>query len=247
MTVMDTFAKRLRFLREERKLSQTELAKDLGISRGSLSFYENAERTADIEILYRVSEYFGVTLDYLIGKSDNRTKENAAIGEDLGLSDKAIEILRLYNEQFNGAVLIPTINLLIEQEEPSPMSLGFSLCISDMLSPEQVKEYEEIQLEKLELCHKEWEKKNLVTVVSSIEKYLSVPTSKELLYITQNGEIKTEKQFKNETTDRVLIGWVPIKQISKNDIINRALLLEVQDKVRQLKEGANNVDDPETR
>ena len=62
MTVMDTFAKRLRFLREERKLSQTELAKDLGISRGSLSFYENAERTADIEILYRVSEYFGVTI-----------------------------------------------------------------------------------------------------------------------------------------------------------------------------------------
>ena len=42
MTVIDTFAKRLRFLREERKLSQTELAKDLGISRGSLSFYENA-------------------------------------------------------------------------------------------------------------------------------------------------------------------------------------------------------------
>ena len=247
MAVMNTFAKRLKSLREEHKLSQTELANALGISRGSLSFYENAERTADIEMLYKVSEYFGVTLDYLIGKSDNRTKENAVIGEDLGLSDKAIEILRLYNEHFHGAVLIPTINLLIEQEEPSPMALGFSFSILDMLSPEQKKKYEDRQLEKLELCHKEWEKKNLVTVVSSIEKYLTVPTSKELLYITQNGEIKTEKQFKNETTDRVLVGWVPIKQISKSDIINRALLLEVQDKIRQLKEGANNADNPETR
>ena len=83
--------------------------------------------------------------------------------------------------------------------------------------------------------------------IYSGEKYLTVPTSKELLYITQNGEIKTEKQFKNETTDRVLVGWVPIKQISKSDIINRALLLEVQDKIRQLKEGANNADNPETR
>lgn len=93
MAVMDTFAKRLKVLREERKLSQTELANALGISRGSLSFYENAERTADIEMLNKVSEYFGVTLDYLVGKSDNRTRERAIIGDVTGLSDKSIAFL----------------------------------------------------------------------------------------------------------------------------------------------------------
>lgn len=113
MAVMDTFAKRLKLLREERKLSQTELANALGISRGSLSFYENAERTADIETLYKVSEYFNVTLDYLLGKSDNRTTESAAIGTVTGLSDQAIDLL---SESKNDYFIIKTINTILEQE-----------------------------------------------------------------------------------------------------------------------------------
>lgn len=114
MAVMDTFAKRLKVLREERKLSQTELANALGISRGSLSFYENAERTADIEMLNKVSEYFGVTLDYLVGKSDNRTRERAIIGDVTGLSDKSIAFL---NEAIDDFFIIKTINTCLEQED----------------------------------------------------------------------------------------------------------------------------------
>lgn len=98
MPVMDTFAKRLKALREERNLSQSELSQVLGISRGSLSFYENNERTADIEILNKVSEYFDVTLDYLLGKSDNRTPENVNIGKVTGLSDEAIAQLQITKE-----------------------------------------------------------------------------------------------------------------------------------------------------
>ena len=98
MPVMDTFAKRLKALRDERNLSQGELSQALGISRGSLSFYENNSRTADIEILYKVSEYFGVTLDYLLGKSDNRKPENSDIGQVTGLSDEAIEQLQITKE-----------------------------------------------------------------------------------------------------------------------------------------------------
>lgn len=108
MAVMDTFSKRLKALREEKKLSQTDLAKELGISRGSLSFYENAERTADIEVLYKVSDYFGVTLDYLLGKSDNRTRETADIGDITGLSDDAIHALEKMNADGNYYVIDDT-------------------------------------------------------------------------------------------------------------------------------------------
>ena len=113
MAVMDTFAKRLKSLREEHKLSQTELANALGISRGSLSFYENVERTADIEILYKTSEYFGVTLDYLIGNSNNRTKDSALIGDITGLSDRSIMFLDEVKDDF---WLIKSINTFLENE-----------------------------------------------------------------------------------------------------------------------------------
>lgn len=117
MPVMDTFSKRLRALREERNLSQGEVSLALGISRGSLSFYENNSRTADIEILYKASKYFGVTPDYLLGKSDNRTPENTNIGQVTGLSDKAIDRLRTYmqvkdSELYAGE--ISAINCLLE-------------------------------------------------------------------------------------------------------------------------------------
>lgn len=99
MAIKDTFAKRLTALRKERNISQTDLAQALGISRGSLSFYEHAERTADIEILCRTSEYFGVTVDYLLGNSENKTRKTANIGATTGLSDAAIEMLQMAAEE----------------------------------------------------------------------------------------------------------------------------------------------------
>ena len=39
---------------------------DLNISRETLSYYENGKRSPDIKMLIRLSEYFGVSIDYLI-------------------------------------------------------------------------------------------------------------------------------------------------------------------------------------
>ncbi len=56
----------LREIRRKRKLNQQKVAMDLNISRESLSYYENGKRSPDIEMLVRLSDYFGVTIDYLI-------------------------------------------------------------------------------------------------------------------------------------------------------------------------------------
>lgn len=91
--VSKQFASRLKQLREATELSQTQLAKQLGVSRGSISYYENCERVPDIEFVEKVSDLFGVSLDYLFGHSENLISKNVDIGYITNLSDKSIEKL----------------------------------------------------------------------------------------------------------------------------------------------------------
>lgn len=61
---------RLKQLRKEKKLSQLRLAIDLDMNQNTISRYENMEREADYETLIRFADYFKVSLDYLLGRSD---------------------------------------------------------------------------------------------------------------------------------------------------------------------------------
>lgn len=56
----------LKEIRKKRKLNQLKVAMDLSISREALSFYENGKRSPDINMLVRLSDYFNVSIDYLI-------------------------------------------------------------------------------------------------------------------------------------------------------------------------------------
>ncbi len=56
----------LREIRKKRKISQLKASFALNISREALSYYENGRRSPDIEMLVKMSEYFGVSIDYLI-------------------------------------------------------------------------------------------------------------------------------------------------------------------------------------
>lgn len=62
--------KGLSSIRKARKLNQQKVAMDLSISRESLSYYENGKRSPDIDMLCRLSEYFNVSIDYLIRGED---------------------------------------------------------------------------------------------------------------------------------------------------------------------------------
>ena len=95
MEVSTIFAHRLKELREVSGMSQTQLAEKLGVSRGSISFYENGERVPDINFLDKVSVFFGgIPIDYLLGYSENKKEEYVEIGSVTGLSDKAIDNLK---------------------------------------------------------------------------------------------------------------------------------------------------------
>ena len=68
----DIMVFRLKQLRKEKKLSQLRLAIDLDMNQNTISRYENMEREADYETLIRFADYFKVSLDYLLGRSDNK-------------------------------------------------------------------------------------------------------------------------------------------------------------------------------
>ena len=61
---------RLKSLRKARKISQLKLAIDLNMNQNTISRYENMEREADYEALIKIADYFDVSLDYLLGRTD---------------------------------------------------------------------------------------------------------------------------------------------------------------------------------
>ena len=63
---------RLRVLRKERKVSQKELAEYLGISIRGYQFYESEDNEPNIKRLIALADFYGVTIDYLVGRTDER-------------------------------------------------------------------------------------------------------------------------------------------------------------------------------
>lgn len=62
---------KLKFLREKRKISQLKLAVDLNMNQNSISRYENGQREADYATLIAFADYFDVSIDYLLDRTDN--------------------------------------------------------------------------------------------------------------------------------------------------------------------------------
>ena len=65
--------KRIRDLREDKDLTQKQLAEYLNVSQKSYSRYERGERTIDPEILSKLATFHETTVDYLIERTDDKT------------------------------------------------------------------------------------------------------------------------------------------------------------------------------
>ena len=63
---------RLKELRKRRNISQLKLALDLNMNQNSISRYENMEREADYKTLIKFADYFGVSIDYLLGRDEKK-------------------------------------------------------------------------------------------------------------------------------------------------------------------------------
>ena len=63
---------RIRELREEKNISQTKLALQIGITQSTLSKIENEQCIPDAELIVHMARHFHVTTDYILCQSDNR-------------------------------------------------------------------------------------------------------------------------------------------------------------------------------
>ena len=69
---MATFDSRFKKLREEKGLSQSQIAEELGVTKGTISVWERAIRKPDFETMEKIATYFDTTLSFLIGTTDDR-------------------------------------------------------------------------------------------------------------------------------------------------------------------------------
>ncbi len=131
------FSDRLRLLREEKKMTQAQLAKKICLTTSSIQKFELQERFPSGIDLIMLSNIFDVSIDYLIGKSENRKVEYASFDE-LGLQTKAIDTLRelntlVYkNKKLDAKALLTldTLNLLLSKRNSNILySLGNILLI----------------------------------------------------------------------------------------------------------------------
>ena len=62
---------RLKEIRKAKGVSQLKLAMDLHLNQNSISRYETGEREADYKTLIAFADYFDISVDYLLGRTDN--------------------------------------------------------------------------------------------------------------------------------------------------------------------------------
>ena len=73
------FSETMSALRRDRGLSQRAAASALGISQALLSHYENGAREPGLAFVCRACDYYGVTADYLLGRTDDPVEQSAEV------------------------------------------------------------------------------------------------------------------------------------------------------------------------
>lgn len=72
---MENFCDRIKLLRKEKGLKQRAMADAFGLALRSYQCYEYGERFPDFQGLIEIADFFDVSLDYLVGRSDVRERQ----------------------------------------------------------------------------------------------------------------------------------------------------------------------------
>ena len=67
--------RRIRDLREDADLSQKEMGKLINLSQRTYAYYESGQRTIPLEVLIDLANYHNVSVDYILGVTDNPSKK----------------------------------------------------------------------------------------------------------------------------------------------------------------------------
>ena len=104
---------RIKILREEKGIYQKDLAKLLNVSVPDINYYENEKRSLDTKTAVLLAEYFNVSIDYLLGKSDIRNPKEVNISEADVAFVNGIEGLN----ETNKMIIKNTLEALLAKQE----------------------------------------------------------------------------------------------------------------------------------
>lgn len=112
------FGDNLKKLRSEMGITQTELAKVIGVKPSTVGMYETGERQPNFEIEEKIADFFNVSLDYLRGKTEKKAPDN--------IKDAVNKILNgeIYHlNQRNQALLMTYYQALLDTQKDDPTDI----------------------------------------------------------------------------------------------------------------------------
>lgn len=106
---IDKFSYRLIVLMEDYNMSQVDLAKKIGISNVTISRYISGDRTPRLDVVTKIATAFDVSIDYLLGISNNKNNDHSNDNQDL---DIALVAQSLFNLEGNAHLSKSQIELI---------------------------------------------------------------------------------------------------------------------------------------
>ncbi len=208
-----------------RDMKQKELAKILGVTDNTVSYYVSGARTPNAEQIIAIANALDVSADYILGITEIVSEKTTIreINEYTGLSEHAIESLACMQEIGHYQHVLDTISLLIENATAPPYE-GYYANLNGSFNSE---EYES------DLIY--WKMRHYVPVILKICDYLSViPNKNGILKIFSNGEVKVVPKDDN----RFYVGSIAnldLSNITENSLLEeiKRCLIEFKKKVLQ--------------
>jgi len=102
------------------KKTQKQIAEEIGISEQALSLYlkKDSNRLPRVDALLMIADYFGISVDNLLGRARGKTADNEEIHKRLGLSDEAITRLEAFKSDLESwGLALNAIDMLLATEE----------------------------------------------------------------------------------------------------------------------------------
>lgn len=129
---MITFGERLKELRNSKKLTQKQLADIFYLNKSSISRYENNSQMPENEILQKLADFFEVSIDYLLCRTDEQTppisNNSLSKKEKLDIEKEALHMI----ENIDNADVIEFCGIPADDDDKEFLRMAYERFLSDV-------------------------------------------------------------------------------------------------------------------
>lgn len=173
---MNDFGSRLKYIRKIRKITQKDLSKNIQVGQSTIANYENNTRFPGSLILTQISDYLGVSVDYLLGLTETEEVE---------------ENKRYYDHEYNiDTIYIDLADMLISGDIEQAKSIIKDISSSGISNLIII---ERIFIPILRLTGEKW-RKNEINIAE--EHYITDTISKLFDFLSESKSFKQNKDLK---------------------------------------------------